>query len=438
MTGSLRPIGAVGLALLLASTFLARPAGAQLDWDSPATAACFESWISETERRLNAYSGDDYFNRVKPWRINRYGLVYNRDHIETFEPDDWWTVYRGNKYHRMWENYSYDEVTGWRSQNWDGAGVPPLRPYVRACLAASGGGGGSAGGGRPPGVYVWVFTDSSPRMVGVADAYWPSGHPAWTTVAGPFPDHPSAWRVACDYHSRPGYNAPAITNGAIDCDELARGISPPSPPTGGGLPPGRSSGSTAGSSSSSGSGSDCDRALGVWKWFNGGEVTLLANGQVRSGGRTVGSWGCRSADVVVIDWGRYRDTLRVSSDGSLLEGESLDTRNDRVGRRGVFGTRLRSASREDEGGPSDCDRAIGRWKWFNGGEVSLLASGAVRSGAATAGSWTCDSAGVVTVDWGRYLDTLTVSGDGQELRGTSYDTRNDRGGRRGWFGRRID
>ena len=39
----------------------------------------------------------------------------------------------------MWEHYKGDSVWDWDNPNWQGAQVPPLRPYVARCLEESGG-----------------------------------------------------------------------------------------------------------------------------------------------------------------------------------------------------------------------------------------------------------------------------------------------------------
>ena len=43
-------------------------------WETPTSIACFEEWIHLAMSRLNAYDGDDVFNRRKPWWINQYEL----------------------------------------------------------------------------------------------------------------------------------------------------------------------------------------------------------------------------------------------------------------------------------------------------------------------------------------------------------------------------
>jgi hypothetical protein len=63
---------------------------------------------------------------------------------------------------------------------------------------------------------------------------------------------------------------------------------------------------------------------------------------------------------------------------------------------------------------------VGKWKWFNGAEVTFYSNGAVDASNNAKGSWQCaDPAGrVYVVKWTNgWTDTLTLSTDGQRLRG---------------------
>jgi hypothetical protein len=116
------------------------PPGAGNPWDSPVGKNCFERWISEAMSKVNSYNGTQAFNNNKPYRINQYGLLEGKSFHSVAAPDNF-RDYNFNKYWYMWDWWNtWSSITGWPDNNWDGAGVPPLRSFVNECIAQSGGG----------------------------------------------------------------------------------------------------------------------------------------------------------------------------------------------------------------------------------------------------------------------------------------------------------
>lgn len=64
---------------------------------------------------------------------------------------------------------------------------------------------------------------------------------------------------------------------------------------------------------------------------------------------------------------------------------------------------------------------VGSWRWFNGGVITFDAAGGIcDQNSRAAGGWVYDSGrGVYVLNWynGQFIDTLTMSADGQALRG---------------------
>ncbi|MDQ2947087.1 MAG: hypothetical protein M3Y27_14285 [Acidobacteriota bacterium] len=61
-----------------------------------------------------------------------------------------------------------------------------------------------------------------------------------------------------------------------------------------------------------------------------------------------------------------------------------------------------------------CDAAIGDWKWFNGGVISIQQNQTLAVGGKPVGKWECTNAqrSLLTLRWNSaYVDTMTVSGD---------------------------
>ena len=101
-------------------------------WETPEGQAAFEEWIAEAMRRVNAYDGDKDYNDVKPYQINRYGILEHRKLKSAFAPDNF-RDYGYNRYWYMWD-YWVPGPGGWKWPEWNAAGVPPLRDFVMARL----------------------------------------------------------------------------------------------------------------------------------------------------------------------------------------------------------------------------------------------------------------------------------------------------------------
>lgn len=66
--------------------------------------------------------------------------------------------------------------------------------------------------------------------------------------------------------------------------------------------------------------------------------------------------------------------------------------------------------------------AVGRWSWFNGGTITLNNNGEIAGGGKKYGTYTC-TGNVCSLNWdnGKYIDTLTLSPDGQKLDGKNQN-----------------
>jgi len=169
-------------------------------------------------------------------------------------------------------------------------------------------------------------------------------------------------------------------------------------------------------------GGTCKAVEGDWDWFNGGRIHLeeggSATGYSADGkGINKGRWKCidASSPKIEIQWeqGGWRDTLRLSSDGNKLEGENQNNAK-------IWGVRTRLWQF------ADCAATAGTWKWFNGGTVIIDDQGGATgydkgSDKPNPGKWRCVNGSPVTIQiqWvkGGWLDTLTLSSDGQKLEG---------------------
>ena len=61
-----------------------------------------------------------------------------------------------------------------------------------------------------------------------------------------------------------------------------------------------------------------------------------------------------------------------------------------------------------------CDAAVGEWKWFNGGTVTLQPNQGLLYDGKASGKWECTNGarGALTLRWNAgFVDTMTVSGD---------------------------
>ena len=67
----------------------------------------------------------------------------------------------------------------------------------------------------------------------------------------------------------------------------------------------------------------CDASIGVWKWFNGGSVTLTPQKTVLMNGKPAGKWECADANkgTTVIRWtAGFVDTVTVG--GNRMTGKN--------------------------------------------------------------------------------------------------------------------
>ena len=67
----------------------------------------------------------------------------------------------------------------------------------------------------------------------------------------------------------------------------------------------------------------CDAALGSWKWFNGGSVTLTPQKTLLMNGKPEGKWDCSDPKrgVTVLRWnGGFVDTVTIT--GNKMTGKN--------------------------------------------------------------------------------------------------------------------
>lgn len=64
---------------------------------------------------------------------------------------------------------------------------------------------------------------------------------------------------------------------------------------------------------------------------------------------------------------------------------------------------------------SGCSGIIGQWRWLVGRRVVFSSGGTTQSSNGDSGTWSC-AKGIVVATWkSGYIDTITISGDGQHL-----------------------
>ncbi len=64
---------------------------------------------------------------------------------------------------------------------------------------------------------------------------------------------------------------------------------------------------------------------------------------------------------------------------------------------------------------SACSGIVGRWRWLLGTSVVFAANGSNQRSSGDSGSWSC-AKGIVVATWkSGYVDTITISPDGQHL-----------------------
>jgi hypothetical protein len=156
-------------------------------------------------------------------------------------------------------------------------------------------------------------------------------------------------------------------------------------------------------------GGGAQNIVGTWSWFTGESVEIRADGTVRAAGGNTGVWRVehdQGGTVYVINWnnGQYIDRLR-------LQGNRLDGSN-QIGTH-VWGERV--------GGGGVPQSVVGRWTWFNGGEVELRADGTVWSAGSVRGAWRVEQnqgREVYVINWnnGQYIDRLVREGNRLEGR----------------------
>ncbi len=157
----------------------------------------------------------------------------------------------------------------------------------------------------------------------------------------------------------------------------------------------------------------CGNAVGDWKWFTGGVVKIQPDGHLN--GDPKSTWTCQdpASRTIEMSWnnGQYIDTLALSGDGLRLEGKN------QYGDR-VWGEKIQAAAPTPPTAALPCGKAVGDWEWFTGPTHRLGADGLLDGNPKV--TWTCQDPdrGTIVVNWENvYIDTLTLSPDGQRLDG---------------------
>ena len=172
--------------------------------------------------------------------------------------------------------------------------------------------------------------------------------------------------------------------------------------------------------------SQCNKAVGDWAWDTRAfPATIKSNGTVvgNDGGKKIkATWTCidDAKGQIVVNWNTgYIDTLTISSDGKSMTGANN------------YGGRLVIVKRESSYPRNRCSLVVGNWAWDTRAfPATIHSDGTVvgnDGGQMISGTWLClDSLkGQIVVKWNTgYTDTLTLSNNGNTLRGA-----NDKGGR---------
>ena len=111
-----------------------------------------------------------------------------------------------------------------------------------------------------------------------------------------------------------------------------------------------------------------------------------------------------------------REGILLSIIGTAIE---LDPICASSGERCASSSRLGRDGRE---GGNECNRIIGRWKWFNGGALDFRNGGKWQTADGVhTGTWICNQDGTYSVrpDVGEWRDRLTISGDSNSLSGSN-------------------
>ena len=91
--------------------------------------------------KLNSYNGNAEFTGRKPWSINKYGLLEGRSPVgpHSVSAPDNFPQYNNDKYWYMWDQWIPRGSNGrWLWEEWNAAGIEPLRSFVQRCMAQSG------------------------------------------------------------------------------------------------------------------------------------------------------------------------------------------------------------------------------------------------------------------------------------------------------------
>jgi hypothetical protein len=156
--------------------------------------------------------------------------------------------------------------------------------------------------------------------------------------------------------------------------------------------------------------------VGTWTWSNGVEVDFRPDGTGTASNGLVATWRRLADGGIEIQWSqpgqppRFTDVVRLSPDGRRLSG------------RNQYGVGV-SASAASPGPESYAGEGLlGTWRWGNGATVECRPDGTCTASNGFSGPWRRTAEGF-EIRWGRpgqpdqYIDTLTVTAGGRELRG---------------------
>lgn len=143
------------------------------------------------------------------YNIDRMGSDYRNFWLQYPDPNQCQAACSRENQCQAW-TYVKPGVQGPQARCWLKNRVP--RASSSGCCVS----GVKTGGSET--LYVYVTYNSRPATIGVANAYYQE--PGWQRLRGPYNSHPSAWREACRLHFQPGYNAPDIVAGRINCATL--------------------------------------------------------------------------------------------------------------------------------------------------------------------------------------------------------------------------
>jgi hypothetical protein len=72
--------------------------------------------------------------------MNQYAHFIGRSITQNYEPDAWFSTFRGDKYHYMWGALYQSELEfpDWGNADFNGARIQGMRYFTRRCVAGSG------------------------------------------------------------------------------------------------------------------------------------------------------------------------------------------------------------------------------------------------------------------------------------------------------------